>query len=123
MAALRQHAVPPPARGGPVAPSNAYAARPPFPGFLQCPPAFSGPTWNGTDLPDEAEQPDGTQVTCNCDEGLTGGFCDATDGGVCAEFLQEELTAALAGSGDPKSCDGVISVRPDCSPLTFLTAR
>ena len=101
-----QHAIPPPARRGPVAPSNRYA-RPAHFNTPQCPPLF------GYDdgLPEPAQQPDGTEVTCDCDDGLLGNTCVACDGGTLSDMLWAELEAAAADSGDLKACSGNVSVR------------
>ena len=110
------HIVPGPARRGPVAGPNNYAPPPNFATPL-CP-----PTYDMSDYPeDTALLPDGTDAECECDDPEA---CEALDGGECGEFLQDECAAAQEGSGDVKSCDGVITVRrPPCpaalrSPLT-----
>ena len=106
------HPVPPPAVRGPVAPSNNYDAPLPFT-TNQCPPIYEG-----ADLPEEQPlQPDGREVTCNCDDGVLGGTCVACDGGTLAEYLGDELEAAVEDSGDVKSCAGGVTVRPSL-PVT-----
>ena len=79
----------------------------------QCPPVYEG-----ADLPEELPlQPDGREVTCNCDDGLLGDSCVACDGGTLAEYLGDELEAAVEDSGDVKSCAGGVTVRPSL-PVT-----
>ena len=88
-----------------MAPSNRYAPPAPFT-TPQCPPVY-----DDDNLPEPAIQPDGTQVTCDCDDGLMGNTCGGCDGGVLSDFLWEELAAAVAGSDDVKSCSGNVTVR------------
>jgi hypothetical protein len=99
------HAVPPPARGGPMAPSNVYA-RPAQFATPQCPPVYEDAS-----LPEPAIQPDGTEVVCDCDDGLLGQVCVACPHGTLGDYLREQLEDATEGSGDVKSCSGNVSVR------------
>ena len=69
------------------------------------------PIYDDTDLPEPALQPDGTEVVCDCDDGLLDEICVACDGGTLSDFFQEELAAAIEDSGDVKSCSGNVSVR------------
>jgi hypothetical protein len=88
-----------------MAPSNVYA-RPAQFATPQCPPVYEDAS-----LPEPAIQPDGTEVVCDCDDGLLGQVCVACPHGTLGDYLREQLEDATEGSGDVKSCSGNVSVR------------